>query len=82
MYLKEVLSEVAYVNRTGEFTGMWELKENFKEGGGSRGEGFGGLMAMGMEDVKTETGGEGGDGFEDDDDADDDDDDDDMEEVS
>lgn len=29
-YLKEVLSEIADLNRSGEFNGTWELKPNFK----------------------------------------------------
>jgi len=33
-YLKEVLGEVASLHRTGEYNGMWELKDNFKEGVG------------------------------------------------
>jgi len=32
-YLKEVLSEVAMLHRSGEHNGHWELKENFKEEG-------------------------------------------------
>ena len=30
-YLKEVLSEVAFLHRSGEFNGLWELKDNFKD---------------------------------------------------
>ncbi|KAF7770946.1 hypothetical protein Agabi119p4_6920 [Agaricus bisporus var. burnettii] len=30
-YLKDVLSEIAFLHRSGEFNGMWELKENFKD---------------------------------------------------
>ncbi|KAJ7049469.1 transcription initiation factor IIF, beta subunit [Mycena amicta] len=30
-YLKEVLSEVAFLNRAGEHASMWELKETFKD---------------------------------------------------
>lgn len=33
VYLKEVLSEVAILHRSGEYNGLWELKENFKEDG-------------------------------------------------
>ncbi|KAF8626926.1 hypothetical protein AX17_006427 [Amanita inopinata Kibby_2008] len=29
-YLKEVLSEVAFLHRSGEYNGLWELKDNFK----------------------------------------------------
>ena len=32
-YLKEVLSEVAFLHRSGEFNGTWELMANFKEKG-------------------------------------------------
>ncbi|KAH6909338.1 transcription initiation factor IIF, beta subunit [Coprinopsis sp. MPI-PUGE-AT-0042] len=31
VYLKEVLAEVALLNRSGEYCGMWELKETFKD---------------------------------------------------
>ncbi|KAG6836838.1 hypothetical protein H0H93_002518 [Arthromyces matolae] len=31
VYLKEVLSEVAFLHRSGEFNGLWELKDNFKD---------------------------------------------------
>ena len=29
-YLKEVLSEIAFLHRSGEFNGTWELLANFK----------------------------------------------------
>ncbi|KAJ6551580.1 transcription initiation factor IIF, beta subunit [Mycena capillaripes] len=32
-YLKEVLSEVAFLNKTGEFASLWELKDTFKDEG-------------------------------------------------
>ena len=32
-YLKEVLSEVAFLHRSGEFNGTWELMANFKGDG-------------------------------------------------
>ncbi len=32
-YLKEVLSDVAFLHRSGEFNGTWELMANFKEKG-------------------------------------------------
>lgn len=32
-YLKEVLSEVAFLHRSGEYNGLWELKDTFKEEG-------------------------------------------------
>ena len=32
-YLKEVLSEVAFLHRSGEYNGLWELKDNFKGDG-------------------------------------------------
>ena len=31
-FLKETLSEIAFLHRSGEHNGTWELKENFKEG--------------------------------------------------
>ena len=31
VYLKEVLSEIAFLHRSGEHNGMWELKDNFKD---------------------------------------------------
>ncbi|KAJ7644311.1 transcription initiation factor IIF, beta subunit-domain-containing protein [Roridomyces roridus] len=74
VYLKEVLSEVAFLNKTGEFASLWELKDTFKDEG-SRSDnlagisGAGELLSMGDEDVKMEG-------------VDDDEDDDDMEEVS
>ncbi|KAF5349725.1 hypothetical protein D9756_008950 [Leucocoprinus leucothites] len=30
-YLKEVLSEIAFLHRSGEYNGMWELKDNYKD---------------------------------------------------
>jgi len=33
VYLKEVLSEIAVLHRSGEHNGLWELKDNFKEVG-------------------------------------------------
>lgn len=32
-YLKEVLNEVAFLHRAGENSGMWELRESFKDDG-------------------------------------------------
>ncbi|KAG6864304.1 hypothetical protein C0991_010714 [Blastosporella zonata] len=70
VYLKEVLSEVAFLHRSGEYNGLWELKDIFKEEGmkaenvpGPSGFGLGG-------DVKMEV------------DEEEDDDDEDMEEIS
>ncbi|KAI0787371.1 transcription initiation factor IIF, beta subunit-domain-containing protein [Fomes fomentarius] len=71
-YLKEVLSEVAFLHRSGEFNGMWELMANYK-GEGIKAEDVPGPSGVKVEDIKME-------GEEDEDD--DDDDDDDMEEVS
>ncbi|KAJ7592678.1 transcription initiation factor IIF, beta subunit-domain-containing protein [Mycena floridula] len=71
-YLKEVLSEVAHLYRSGEFNGLWELKENFKEEGMKAENVPGPSFAEYTNDVKMETM----------DDDDDDDEDDDMEEVS
>ncbi|KAG6902156.1 hypothetical protein C0995_003630 [Termitomyces sp. Mi166 len=33
VYLKEVLSEVAFLHRSGEYNGLWELKDNYKDPG-------------------------------------------------
>ena len=30
-YLKEVLTEIAFLHKSGEFNGLWELKEVFKD---------------------------------------------------
>ncbi|KAJ7668359.1 transcription initiation factor IIF, beta subunit-domain-containing protein [Mycena rosella] len=74
VYLKEVLSEVAFLNKTGEFASLWELKDTFKDEG-ARGSvagmsGVGELISFGTDpDVKMEG-------------VDDEDEDDDMEEVS
>ncbi|TFK83735.1 transcription initiation factor IIF, beta subunit [Polyporus arcularius HHB13444] len=70
-YLKEVLSDVAFLHRSGEFNGTWELMANFKEKGVKAEDVASGVKT---EDIKME-------GEEDDDDEDEDDDDD-MEEVS
>ena len=32
LFLKETLSDIAFLHRSGEHNGTWELKENFKEG--------------------------------------------------
>ncbi|PFH47082.1 hypothetical protein AMATHDRAFT_68486 [Amanita thiersii Skay4041] len=69
-YLKDVLSEVAFLHRSGEFNGLWELKDNFK-GEGMRGENVPGSAGL-MGDVKSE-------GMEDEEEEDEDED---MEEVS
>ncbi|GLB43460.1 putative transcription initiation factor IIF, beta subunit [Lyophyllum shimeji] len=52
VYLKEVLSEVAFLHRSGEYNGLWELKDNFKEAG-IKGENVPGPSGFGM-DVKME----------------------------
>lgn len=70
VYLKEVLSEVAFLHRSGEYNGLWELKDNFKEEG-IKGENVPGPSGLGMGDVKME-------GV----DEDEEDEDEDMEEVS
>lgn len=67
-YLKEVLSEVASLHRTGEKVGLWSLKETY-------------LSASTHADVKAEDRGVDVDGVDDDMD-DEDDEDDDMEEIS
>lgn len=32
-YLKEVLGEIAFLHRSGEWNGLWELRDNYKGGG-------------------------------------------------
>jgi len=32
-YLKETLSQIAFLHKSGEFNGLWELQENFKSAG-------------------------------------------------
>lgn len=32
-YLKETLSQIAFLHKSGEFNGLWELQENFKSVG-------------------------------------------------
>ncbi|KAA1476274.1 transcription initiation factor IIF, beta subunit [Dentipellis sp. KUC8613] len=71
VYLKEVLSEIATLHRSGEFTGNWELKDVFKDNLDAKGEG----ISVKMPDMGD------GDGMDEDED-DEDDEDDDMEEVS
>ncbi|TFY63542.1 hypothetical protein EVJ58_g3198 [Rhodofomes roseus] len=79
-YLKEVLSEIADLNRSGEFNGTWELKQTF------RGEGVKAEQVPGPSGGLGTEAGQAGDGVKDEDfddfDDDDDDDEDDMEEVS
>ncbi|KAF5355415.1 hypothetical protein D9757_011180 [Collybiopsis confluens] len=81
-YLKEVLSEIAFLHRSGEHNGYWEVKDTFKEEG-MKPEDFPGPSALALpgagagSDVKKE----GAEAFEDGED-DDDDEDEDMEEVS
>ncbi|RDB30984.1 Transcription initiation factor IIF subunit beta [Hypsizygus marmoreus] len=69
-YLKEVLSEVAFLHRSGEYNGLWELKDNFKEEG-IKGENVPGPSSLGMGEVNMEGP-----------DEEDEDEDEDMEEVS
>ena len=33
VYLKEVLAEIAFLHKSGEYNGLWELKEVFKDDG-------------------------------------------------
>ena len=69
-YLKEVLSEVAFLHRSGEYNGLWELKDNFKCDSDRM------IESQSLSDVKME-------GIEEDDeDEDEDEEDEDMEEVS
>jgi len=70
-YLKETLSSIATLHRSGPHNGLWELNANFKEGGaGSSNVPFSSDIEI-PSDVK----------MEDTDDDDDDDDDEDMEEI-
>ncbi|KAJ7251242.1 hypothetical protein C8J57DRAFT_1666269 [Mycena rebaudengoi] len=58
VYLKEVLSEVAFLIKTGEFSSLWELKEMYKDGpvGGAAGTStMGELISFGDVDVKMES---------------------------
>lgn len=76
-YLKEVLSEIAFLHRSGEYNGLWELLPNYK-GEGIKAENVPGpSYAHGdeveVDDIKME-----GEDMDEDDDEDDDD----MEEVS
>ena len=89
-FLKETLSDIAFLHRSGEHNGTWELKENFKEGvrdhvhldrtiltkypPAKLEPGPSGLSGFGGADVNMEDGG--------DDDDDENEDDEDMEEVS
>jgi transcription initiation factor TFIIF subunit beta len=68
-YLKEVLSEVAFLHRSGEYNGLWELKDNFKGDAGRI------IESQSMSDVKMESVDEAEDEDEDEEDED-------MEEVS
>ncbi|KAF5366818.1 hypothetical protein D9758_006555 [Tetrapyrgos nigripes] len=72
-YLKEVLSEVAFLHRSGEHNGLWELRDTFKDEG-IKAESIAGPSGLSQDsDVKMESQG---------DDFDDEDEDEDMEEVS
>ncbi|KAF8074777.1 transcription initiation factor IIF, beta subunit [Lyophyllum atratum] len=53
VYLKEVLSEVAFLHRSGEYNGLWELKDNFKEEG-IKGENVPGPSGFDVGDTKME----------------------------
>jgi len=73
-YLKETLLEIAFLHRSGDYNGLWELRENFREEG-VKPEGEAGPSSLGVmhqSDVKMEDG----------DEDDEEDEDDDMEEVS
>ncbi|KAH9957129.1 transcription initiation factor IIF, beta subunit-domain-containing protein [Russula dissimulans] len=71
VYLKEVLSEIASLHRSGEFNGTWELMPSFK-GDGIKAEGMSQLYASQPSNADVDM---------DDYDEEEDDDDDDMEEV-
>ncbi|KAF9534043.1 transcription initiation factor IIF, beta subunit [Crepidotus variabilis] len=70
-YLKETLSQIAFLHKSGEFNGYWELQENYKTAG-IKAENVPGPSTPG--DMKMDE--------DDDEDEDEEDDDDDMEEVS
>ncbi|KLO15281.1 transcription initiation factor IIF, beta subunit [Schizopora paradoxa] len=80
-YLKEVLSDIADLHRSGEFNGLYELKPNFRDSVKSESGEYTGAAG---ELIKSEAFGAGGDVemLDDDEDDDDDDEDDDMEEIS
>jgi transcription initiation factor TFIIF subunit beta len=91
VYLKEVLSDIAFLHRSGEHNGLWELKANFKDDlstvRGSPLVVVGWLTPLGAqikpEDVPGPSGSGAGDvKMEDMDDDDEEEEDDDMEEVS
>lgn len=77
VYLKEVLNEIAFLHRSGEFNGTWELKPSFKEDG-IKGEGVGGSNINYPPDPSGATGEDASMEDLDEDDEEDDD----MEEVS
>ncbi|KIL62436.1 hypothetical protein M378DRAFT_1055660 [Amanita muscaria Koide BX008] len=77
-YLKEVLSEVAFLHRSGEFNGLWELKDNFKNNGsGDRPTDVYGELGVGgsQSDITMDT-------LKEEEEDEDDEDDEDMEEIS
>jgi len=78
-YLKEVLSEIAFLHRSGDYNGLWELRENFREDG-IKPDGEAGPSSFTGSPDTTGTFPQGDVKMEDVDD--DEDDDDDMEEVS
>jgi len=84
VYLKEVLSEIASLHRSGEFSGLWELKSSFKDDGVKPEGVAGSSMYTDPSQVPPSNGVKNDDEEEeeDDDDDDDDEDDEDMEEIS
>ncbi|KAG6813883.1 hypothetical protein H0H92_006290 [Tricholoma furcatifolium] len=73
VYLKEVLSEVAFLHRSGEYNGLWELKDNYKEPGIKAENVPPGPSGLGTSDMKMEVDEEEEEEYDDDDD---------MEEIS
>jgi len=82
IYLKDVLSEISDLHRSGEFNGLYELKPNFRDSVKSESGEYTGAAG---DLLKSEAFGAGGDVEmidDEDDDDDEDDEDDDMEEIS
>jgi len=80
-YLKEALAEIADLHRSGEFNGLYELKQNFRDSVKSEGALSGDAAALVMSAANS-AGASQGDVDMDDDEDEEDDDDEDMEEIS
>jgi transcription initiation factor TFIIF subunit beta len=53
-YLKEVLEEIAIMNRSGPYNGKWSLKPEFKHGSSEGGSANNAIDVDGDEDVELE----------------------------